>query len=61
MCMGISRQITTASSGVKVNIRKVKMHIWGLFDDGNGCYRQAVDEYNMNMGGGAHNNINRNW
>ena len=27
------------------------MHIWGLFDDGNGCYRQAVDEYNMNMGG----------
>lgn len=29
------------------------MHIWGLFDDGNGCYRQAVDEYNMNMGGGS--------
>nr|DAF85062.1 MAG TPA: hypothetical protein [Siphoviridae sp. cttG313] len=27
------------------------MHIWGLFDDGNGCYRQAVDEYNMNTGG----------
>ena len=27
------------------------MHIWGLFDDGNGCYRQAVDEYNMNVGG----------
>lgn len=27
------------------------MHIWGLFDDGNNCYRQAVDEYNMNMGG----------
>ena len=27
------------------------MHIWGLFDDGNGCYRKAVDEYNMNMGG----------
>ena len=27
------------------------MHIWGLFDDGNGCYCQAVDEYNMNMGG----------
>lgn len=27
------------------------MHIWGLFDDGNGCYRQAVDEYNVNMGG----------
>ena len=37
------------------------MHIWGLFDDGNGCYRQAVDEYNVNMGGAAHNNINRNW
>jgi len=29
------------------------MHIWGLFDDGNGCYRQAIDEYNMNMGGGT--------
>nr|DAH51280.1 MAG TPA: hypothetical protein [Caudoviricetes sp.] len=29
------------------------MHIWGLFDDGNGCYRQAVDEYNVNMGGGS--------
>ena len=27
------------------------MNIWGLFDDGNGCYRQAVDEYNVNMGG----------
>lgn len=27
------------------------MHIWGLFDDGNGCYRQAVDEYNVNMRG----------
>ena len=27
------------------------MHIWGLFDDGNGCYRQAVDEYNVNIGG----------
>lgn len=27
------------------------MHIWGLFDDGNGCYRQAVDEYNMKTGG----------
>jgi hypothetical protein len=27
------------------------MHIWGLFDDGNGCYRQAVNEYNVNMGG----------
>lgn len=27
------------------------MHIWGLFDDGNGCYRQGVDEYNVNMGG----------
>lgn len=27
------------------------MHIWGLFDDGNGCYRQAIDEYNMNVGG----------
>ena len=29
------------------------MHIWGLFDDGNGCYRQAIDEYNMNVGGGT--------
>lgn len=28
------------------------MNIWGLFDDGNGCYRQAVNEYNINMGGG---------
>nr|DAJ80439.1 MAG TPA: hypothetical protein [Caudoviricetes sp.] len=38
------------------------MHIWGLFDDGNGCYRQAVDEYNMNTEGGvAHDHINRNW
>lgn len=27
------------------------MNIWGLFDDGNGCYSQATDEYNMNMGG----------
>lgn len=27
------------------------MNIWGLFDDGNGCYRQALDEYNVNMGG----------
>ena len=31
-------------------IRGERMHIWGLFDDGNGCYRQAVDEYNVNMG-----------
>lgn len=29
------------------------MHIWGLFDDGNGCYKQAVDELNMNEGGAA--------
>lgn len=28
------------------------MNIWGLFDDGNGCYKQAVDEFNMNEGGG---------
>nr|DAX21117.1 MAG TPA: hypothetical protein [Caudoviricetes sp.] len=28
------------------------MNIWGLFDDGNGCYRQALDEYNVNVGGG---------
>lgn len=27
------------------------MNIWGLFDDGNGCYKQAVDELNMNEGG----------
>ena len=27
------------------------MNIWGLFDDGNGCYKQAVDEFNMNEGG----------
>lgn len=27
------------------------MHIWGLFNDGNGCYRQAVDEYNVNVEG----------
>lgn len=37
------------------------MNIWGLFDDGNGCYRQAVNEYNMNMGGATHDQINRNW
>lgn len=37
------------------------MHIWGLFDDGNGCYRQAVDEYNMKTGGATHDYINRNW
>lgn len=41
--------------------RGQEMHIWGLFDDGNGCYRQGLDEYNMNTGGAAHNNINRNW
>ena len=28
------------------------MNIWGLFDDGNGCYKQAVDEFYMNEGGG---------
>lgn len=27
------------------------MNIWGLFDDGNGCYKQAVDEFNVNEGG----------
>ena len=27
------------------------MNIWGLFDDGNGCYKQATDEFNMNEGG----------
>lgn len=27
------------------------MNIWGLFDDGNGCYKQAVDEFNINEGG----------
>ena len=27
------------------------MNIWGLFDDGNGCYKQEVDEFNMNKGG----------
>ena len=27
------------------------MNIWGLFDDGNGCYKQAVDEFNMNKWG----------
>nr|DAQ28400.1 MAG TPA: hypothetical protein [Caudoviricetes sp.] len=37
------------------------MNIWGLFDDGNGCYRQAVDEYNVNTGGATHDNINRDW
>lgn len=36
------------------------MNIWGLFDDGNGCYRQAVNEYNMNMGA-TQNHINRHW
>lgn len=26
--------------------------IWGLFDSGNGCYKQAVNEYNtQNVGG----------
>lgn len=28
------------------------MNIWGLFDDGNGCYKQAIDEFNVNEGGG---------
>ena len=28
------------------------MNIWGLFDDGNGCYSKALDEYNVNMRGG---------
>lgn len=28
------------------------MNIWGLFDDGNGCYKQAINEFNMNEGGG---------
>lgn len=37
------------------------MNIWGLFDDGNGCYKQAVDELNMNEGGAIYNNLNRNW
>ena len=27
------------------------MNIWGLFDDGNGCYKQAINEFNMNEGG----------
>lgn len=27
------------------------MNIWGLFDDGNGCYKQAINEFNMNKGG----------
>lgn len=27
------------------------MNIWSLFDDGNGCYKRAVDEFNMNEGG----------
>lgn len=27
------------------------MNIWGLFDDGNGCYKHAIDEFNMNEGG----------
>lgn len=29
------------------------MNIWGLFDDGNGCYKQAINEFNMNEGGGT--------
>lgn len=33
------------------------MHIWGLFDDGNGYYRQAVDEYNMNTEGGTRSHL----
>nr|DAT75226.1 MAG TPA: hypothetical protein [Caudoviricetes sp.] len=27
------------------------MNIWGLFDDGNGCYKQAINEFNMNEEG----------
>lgn len=27
------------------------MNIWGLFDDGNGCYKKVIDEFNMNEGG----------
>lgn len=34
MCTGISRQITTASSGVKVNIRKVDMLRIKVFQNG---------------------------
>lgn len=26
------------------------MHVWGLFDDGNSCYKQAVNEYNKSIG-----------
>ena len=29
------------------------MKIWGLFDDGNGSYSNAVAEYNKNRGGGS--------
>lgn len=42
----IKRRIGKCQEGAKK-----KVHIWGLFDDGNGCYRQGLDEYNVNMGG----------
>lgn len=35
------------------------MKIWGLFDDGNGSYSNAVAEYNKNRGGAAPNYIYR--
>ena len=27
------------------------MNTWRLFEDGNGCHTQAVDEFNKNEGG----------
>ena len=40
-----------ARCGVRTRRGSIECIYGGLFDDGNGCYRQAVDEYNVNVGG----------
>ncbi len=37
-----------------------QLNIWGLFDSGNGCYKQAVTKYNsQNIGGVSSYNQHR--